>query len=164
MTPAPDILRVKYKNLQNKYIKTPKIIWDQLSKEFNFTVDLCASDKNHLLPKYYTKENNALLQNWDNEIGYCHPIFDVNIPKFIAKAFKHNCTVVFLLPSSTNSKYFHNYLWDNKNHKVKKNVEIRFLEMTNRKNGYKFLTDDNKEPEFGYLKPLMIVIINNLNK
>ena len=164
MTPAPDIFRTKYKNLQNKYIKTPKIIWDQLSKEFNFTVDLCASDKNHLLPKYYTKENNALLQNWDNEIGYCHPIFDVNIPKFIAKAFKHNCTVVFLLPSSTNSKYFHNYLWDNKNHKVKKNVEIRFLEMTNRKNGYKFLTDDNKEPEFGYLKPLMIVIINNLNK
>ena len=164
MTPAPDIFRTKYKNLQNKYIKTPKIIWDQLSKEFNFTVDLCASDQNHLLPKYYTKENNALLQNWDNEIGYCHPIFDVNIPKFIAKAFKHNCTVVFLLPSSTNSKYFHNYLWDNKNHKVKKNVEIRFLEMTNRKNGYKFLTDDNKEPEFGYLKPLMIVIINNLNK
>jgi site-specific DNA-methyltransferase (adenine-specific) len=164
MTPAPDILRVKYKNLQNKYIKTPKIIWNKLSKEFNFTVDLCASDKNHLLPKYYTKENNALLQNWDNEIGYCHPIFDVNIPKFIAKAFKHNCTVVFLLPSSTNSKYFHNYLWDNKNHKVKKNVEIRFLQMTNRKNGYKFLTDDNKEPEFGYLKPLMIVIINNLNK
>ena len=37
MTPAPDILRVKYKNLQNKYIKTPKIIWDKLSKEFNFS-------------------------------------------------------------------------------------------------------------------------------
>ena len=159
MTPAPDILRVKYKNLQNKYIKTPKIIWDKLSKEFNFTVDLCASDKNHLLPKYYTKENNALFQNWDNEIAYCHPIFDVNIPKFIAKAFQHNCITVFLLPGSTNAKYFHNYFWDNKNHKVKKNVEIRFL--TADRIGYKFLSENNEEPKFGYLKPLMIVIINN---
>tara|TARA_R100000781_G_scaffold97352_1_gene61190 strand:- start:54 stop:542 length:489 start_codon:yes stop_codon:yes gene_type:complete len=162
MTPRPDIFRTKYKNLQNKYIRTPKIIWDQLIKEFNFTVDLCASDKNHLLPKYYTKENNALLQNWDNEIAYCHPIFDVNIPKFITKAFEHNCLTVFLLPSSTNAKYFHNYFWDNKNHKVKKNVEIRFL--TADRIRYKFLTENNKEPECGYLKPLMIVIINNKNK
>ena len=53
-------------------------------------------------------------------------------------------------------------IWDNKNHKVKKNVEIRFL--TADRIGYKFITEDNKEPEFGYLKPLMIVIINNKNK
>ena len=32
MTPALDIFRTpKNKNLQNKYIKTPKIIWDKLS-------------------------------------------------------------------------------------------------------------------------------------
>jgi len=161
MTPTPDIYRNKIKNLQNKYIKTPKNIWNNLQNEFNFTIDLCASDQNYLIKRYYTKEQNALVQNWDNEIGYCHPIFDVNIPKFIAKAFKHNCFIVYLLPASTHAVYFHKYLWDGNSNKPKKNIEIRFLEM-DRKNGYKFLSDNNEEPKYGYLKPLMIVIINNM--
>lgn len=161
MTPTPDIYRNKIKNLQNKYIKTPKNIWNNLQNEFNFTIDLCASDRNYLIKRYYTKEQNALVQNWDNEIGYCHPIFDVNIPKFIAKAFKHNCFIVYLLPASTHAVYFHKYLWDSNNNTPKKNIEIRFLEM-DRKNGYKFLSDNNEEPKYGYLKPLMIVIINNM--
>ena len=34
-------------------------------KEFNFTVDACASDKNHLVDKYWTKELDARKQNWN---------------------------------------------------------------------------------------------------
>ena len=71
------------KNLQMKFIRTPKEIWEELKIEFNFTVDACASDKNHLLPKYWTKDIDALKQNWDNEIVYCHPMYDIKIPKFI---------------------------------------------------------------------------------
>ena len=55
MTPTPDIYRNKIKNLQNKYIKTPKNIWNNLQNEFNFTIDLCASDQNYLIKRYYTK-------------------------------------------------------------------------------------------------------------
>ena len=33
-----------------KWLRTPKDIWSDLIKEFNFTVDCCASDQNHLLP------------------------------------------------------------------------------------------------------------------
>ena len=33
------------KILKMKWIRTPKEIWSALSKEFNFTVDACASDK-----------------------------------------------------------------------------------------------------------------------
>ena len=68
------------KNLKMEYIRTPIEIWKQLSKEFNFTVDACASDKNHLLPKYWTKEMDALKQDWNNEIIYCHPMYDIHIP------------------------------------------------------------------------------------
>ena len=100
-----------------EYIRTPVEIWEQLSKEFNFTVDACASDKNHLLPKYWTKENSALDKNWD------------------------------------------------KKHKPQNNIKIRFLPAPNVKNGktfgYKFLTDDYKEPKYGYLRPLMIVVVDN---
>ena len=81
-----------------KYIRTPTEIWESLSKEFNFTVDACASDKNHLVDKYWTKEIDACTQNWDNEIVYCHPMYDGKIPRFIKKAFESKAMTVFLLP------------------------------------------------------------------
>ena len=145
----------KNQKLVMKWIRTPKSIWNDLIKEFNFTVDACASDKNHLLPKYWTEKNTALDKNWDNEIVYCHPMYDINIPKFIKKAIESKCITVFLLPASTNAEYFHNYLYK------KNNVDIRFLRKEKGGNGYKFFSDDNKDPKTGYLRPLMVVVIDN---
>ena len=149
------------KELKMKYIRTPKEIWEELSSEFVFTVDACASDKNHLVDKYWTKENNALNQDWDGEIIYCHPMYDRNIPNFIKKAYESNCLCVFLLPASTNSVYFHQYFWDNKNFRSRDNIQIRFLEKPKGLYGFKFATDDGIEPETGYLRPLMIVVMDN---
>ena len=151
------------KELKMKYIRTPKEIWEELSSEFVFTVDACASDKNHLVDKYWTNENSALDKDWNNEIIYCHPMYDSAIPKFIKKAYESNCLCVFLLPSSTNSLYFHEYFWDYKNCKSYSNIEIRFLAKRNNKKGFKFATDDGIEPETGYLRPLMIVVMDNRN-
>ena len=148
-------ITTKNKNLEMKWIRTPKSIWDKLSKEFNFTVDACASDKNHLLPKYWTKDNSALNQNWDGEVVYCHPMYDINIPKFIKKAINSKCLSVFLLPASTNAAYFHDYLYK------KSNVDVRFLPRSISGIGYKMFSDDNEEPKCGYLRPLMIVVIDN---
>ena len=145
----------KNQKLAMKWIRTPKSIWSSLIKEFSFTVDACASDKNHLLSKYWTKKNSALNKNWDNEIVYCHPMYDINIPKFIKKAIESKCITVFLLPASTNAEYFHKYLYK------KDNVDIRFLPREKGGNGYKFFSDDNKDPKTGYLRPLMIVVIDN---
>lgn len=149
-------ITTKSKNLEMKWIRTPKVIWESLSKEFNFTVDACASDKNHLVSKYWTKENSALNNNWNGEVVYCHPMYDSKIPKFIKKAIDSKCLSVFLLPASTNAIYFHKYLYK------KPNVEIRFLPRTKSNTGYKMLSDDNEEPKFGYIRPLMVVVINNL--
>ena len=79
--------------LPMEYIRTPKEIWEVLSQEFAFTVDACASDKNHLVDKYWTKEQDALLQDWDHEIVYCHPMFDRYIPKFVRKLVNQNVFV-----------------------------------------------------------------------
>lgn len=162
--PHPDIIRSKQKfdNLKLEYIRTPKIIWDKLIKEFEFTVDACASDKNALLPKYWTKEDSALDHSWDGEIVYCHPMFDNNIPKFVKKAIESKCVTVFLLPSSTNSVYFHKYFWDSLTNTPRNNIEVRFLPKPAGQHGLKFLTEDNVEPKFGYLKALMVVIVNNV--
>ncbi len=145
----------KNQKLAMKWIRTPKSIWSSLIKEFSFTVDACASDKNHLLSKYWTEKNSGLNKNWDNEIVYCHPMYDINIPKFIKKAIESKCITVFLLPASTNAEYFHKYLYK------KDNVDIRFLPREKGGNGYKFFSDDNEDPKTGYLRPLMIVVIDN---
>ena len=151
------------KNLVMKWVRTPTIIWEQLSNEFYFTVDACASDKNHLLPRYWTKETDALEQCWDNETIYCHPMFDIRIPKFVEKGCTaSNSLCVFLLPSSTNSVYFHKWFWDADLHRPKKNVEIRFIPKPKRHaDGWKFCSEDGVEPEMGYLRPLMVVVVNN---
>ena len=43
---------------------TPKGLFDRLNKEFNFTLDICASKENAKCTKYYTKEEDALKQEW----------------------------------------------------------------------------------------------------
>ena len=139
-----------------KYLRTPTDIWKDLKEEFNFTIDICASDNNHLLPRYYTKEIDALKQDWNNEIAYVHPLFDGKIGKFVEKAYNSIGTFIFLLPASTHTKYFHEYFYKNPN------VEIRFLRKPNK--GFRFLNDDGTDDDqskIGYIKPLMICIMNN---
>ena len=43
---------------------TPQDFFDNLNKEFNFTLDPCADDLNHKCEKYYTKEQNGLTKKW----------------------------------------------------------------------------------------------------
>ena len=139
-----------------KYLRTPVDIWRELKKEFDFTIDICASDENHLLPRYYTIENNALTKDWNNEVAYIHPLFDGKIGKFVEKAYNSKGTFVFLLPASTHTKYFHDFFYK------KENVEIRFLRKPNK--GFRFLNDDGScddETKIGYIKPLMICVMKN---
>ena len=141
-----------------KFIRTPKDIWGQLTKEFNFTLDACASDTNHLLPRYYTEQNSCLDKDWTGEVVYCHPPFDMHIGKFVEKASREKCITVLLLPASTHTRYFHKYIYKNSK------VEIRFLEKP--KQGFNFGHEDGTFSEIakgkvGYIKHLMIVIFRN---
>jgi hypothetical protein len=142
-----------------KFLRTPTNIWDSLSKEFKFTCDMCASDENHLIDKYYTIDNSALDKDWNGEVGYVHPLFDGKIGKFVEKAHNSTGLFVFLLPASTHTRYFHNFLYQ------RNNVEIRFLERP--KKGFRFGNDDGSPDDMtgvGYIKPLMICIMDNTKK
>ena len=140
-----------------QFLRTPKDLWEQLSTEFPFTIDICASDENHLLPRYYTKEQNALTKDWTGEVAYIHPLFDGKIGKFVEKAYNTpNLTAVFLLPASTHTKYFHEYMYHNPN------CEVRFLRKGPK--GFRFGKDDGTEDDpnsIGYIKPLMVVVMRN---
>jgi phage N-6-adenine-methyltransferase len=141
-----------------KFLRTPPNIWKMLNEKYNFTLDACASKDNHLVKKFYTKENSCLDKDWTNEVVYLHPLFDTKIGNFVKKAYEEKCKTVMLLPASTHTRYFHKYLYK------KKNVKIEFLEKP--KNGFRFGNDDGSVDDgkgIGYIKSLMIIEMDNTN-
>ena len=43
---------------------TPDGLFNQLNKEFDFTLDPCATNENHKCQKYFTSAENGLNQDW----------------------------------------------------------------------------------------------------
>ena len=101
---------------------TPIKFYKELDKEFNFTLDPCSTDKNHKCKKYYTKDDDGLTKSWGGEIVYLNPPYGKEISKWIEKAYYENqngTTVVLLLPARTDTKWFHNWIYQKH--------EIRFI-------------------------------------
>lgn len=126
---------------------TPQDLFDELDKEFHFTLDPCADETNHKCEKYYTKEQDGLEQTWVNETVFCNPPYGKEIGKWVekcylsAKAYTHTICVM-LIPARTDTKWFHNYIYNNPN------TEVRFL-----KGRLKFGDSKNSAPF-----PSMIVV------
>lgn len=103
--------------------ETPADLFKKLNDEFHFTLDPCADESNHKCEKYFTKEQNGLIQDWSQDVVFCNPPYGRNIGEWVKKAFEsvssHTHTVVMLLPARTDTKWFHNYIY----HKA----EIRFI-------------------------------------
>lgn len=93
--------------------KTPDSVFETLDQEFHFTLDPCASEENHICPKYYTKEQDGLRASWGGETVFCNPPYS-DITNWVKKAYeeslKPGTTVVLLIPARTDTKYFHNYI------------------------------------------------------
>ena len=64
---------------------TPQELFNRLNKEFNFTIDICASKENTKCPKYYTKEEDALKQEWGGVI-WMNPPYGRQIGNWVKKA------------------------------------------------------------------------------
>lgn len=122
--------------------ETPQKLFDELNKEFNFTVDVASSDNNYKVNKHYTIKENGLVQNWNNERVWCNPPYGRTIEKWVEKAWNSSALVVMLLPVRTDTKWFHKYIYK------KDIVEIRFI-----KGRLKFGDSKNSAPF-----PSMIVI------
>ena len=126
---------------------TPQRLFDELNREFAFTLDPCASVENAKCDFFYTKEDNGLLQNWGGHNVFCNPPYGKEIGKWVAKCAeesnKFNTCCVMLIPARTDTKWFHQYIWGK--------AEVRFL-----KGRLKFGNAKNAAPF-----PSMIVIFKN---
>ena len=89
---------------------TPPEFFYPLHEKYNYTVDACAGDINHLLPRYWTKEIDALKQDWTGERVWCNPPFGREYPRFVEHAIAHFGEYElahFLIPCKTDTKIFH---------------------------------------------------------
>ena len=128
--------------------ETPQDLFDELDDEFHFTLDPCADETNYKCDKYYTEEDNGLIQSWKGETVFCNPPYS-EIDKWVEKAFYETknpgTLVVLLIPSRTDTRYFHNYIMNR--------AEIRFV-----KGRLKFGGSKNSAPF-----PSMVVIFRGPN-
>lgn len=125
--------------------ETPQDLFNKLNNEFNFTVDVASSELNYKCKKHYTQKEDGLVQNWDNEIVWCNPPYGRKISEWVKKASESKAIIVMLLPARTDTKWFHDYIYN------KQNIEIRFI-----KGRLKFGNSKNSAPF-----PSMIVIFKN---
>lgn len=105
---------------------TPQEFFNSINKEFEFDLDPCATQENHKCDKYYTIEEDGLSNKW--------------VEKAFRESKEDNTLVVMLIPSRTDTKYFHNFIY--------KRAEIRFV-----KGRLKFGDSNNSAPF-----PSMLVI------
>lgn len=127
---------------------TPQAFFDECNKEFNFTVDVCATNKNTKCEEFWNKEDDGLIKNWNHLRCWMNPPYGREIGKWVKKASEaRGGVVVCLLPARTDTRYFHDYIYK------KKGVEIRFI-----KGRIKF---SNKGPA---PFPSMLVVFNGTCK
>lgn len=91
---------------------TPKYLFDALDTEFNFTLDVAATKENHKCRRFFTKEDNGLMQSWACEKVFCNPPYSNGMKEaFARKAYeetsKECILVVMILPTCTDQSWFH---------------------------------------------------------
>lgn len=124
--------------------ETPQDFFDNLNNEFNFDIDVCASQENAKCNTYFTKEQDGLQQSWRGMVCWCNPPYGREVGKWVQKAYisskNEGSTVVMLLPARTDTRWFHDYIYNKS--------EIRFI-----KGRLKFGDSKNSAPF-----PSMVVI------
>lgn len=123
--------------------ETPRDLFDQLNQEFDFEWDAAATAENAKLLGFdghhyfgldqkIRKYRDALVADW--AATGCSS-FWLNPPysmcrEFIAKASweaARGCTTVTLIPSRTDTRWWHEHIWDVSRNAFRPGVEVRFL-------------------------------------
>jgi phage N-6-adenine-methyltransferase len=98
--------------------RTPDWLFKSLDSFFSFDTDVCANDSNFLCENYFTIERSCFDNPW-GKMNYMNPPYGRQIGLFCAEAYKqwkdHQRMTVALLPSRTDTKWFHNSIY-NKSH------------------------------------------------
>ena len=90
---------------------TPLDFFIKLNEEFNFETDVCAIESNAKCKKFFTPEMDGLKQEWTG-VCWMNPPYGRGIGEWLKKAYEsslNGATVVCLIPSRTDTKWWHDY-------------------------------------------------------
>lgn len=113
---------------------TPQDFYDQLHAEFNFTLDPCSDGTNAKCAKFFTAEDDGLAQDWSQDRVFMNPPYGRVIGNWMRKAADSDTLVVCLVPSRTDTRWWHDYVID-------RGAEVRFI-----KGRLKFGNQPNSAP------------------
>ncbi|NIQ10468.1 MAG: adenine methyltransferase [candidate division Zixibacteria bacterium] len=101
-----------YHRSQSDEWETPPELFALLDREYHFTLDVCATPENAKCERYFTVDDNGLLQSWAGEICWMNPPYS-NISNFMfyahEQAYRNGATVVCLVPARVDTRWWWNY-------------------------------------------------------
>lgn len=103
--------------------ETPQWLFDELDAKHHFTLDPCSTHENAKCAMHYTVEEDGLSRSWAGETVFCNPPYGRNICEWVEKCAKEgeHAKVVLLIPARTDTRYFHDHIYN------KPNVRVEFL-------------------------------------
>ena len=96
---------------------TPKDFYDSVNLHYGFELDAAASSTNHLAPNWFGLDHpdesrrDGLTGLWAGRT-WCNPPYGRGIKDWVAKASQHNDLVVMLLPARTDTRWYHDYIYN----------------------------------------------------
>lgn len=102
---------------------TPLPLFEEWDRRFAFTLDVCATSENHKCAKFFTKEQDGLLQDWSKDRCWMNPPYGKEIGLWCKKAWDESCKgalVVGLLPVRPDTRWWKTY--------VESKTDIRFIQ------------------------------------
>jgi phage N-6-adenine-methyltransferase len=116
---------------------TPREFYAALDAEFSFDFDAAASAQNRCRELYFGLDHedptlrDALAVEWSiwGDTFWLNPPYS-KCREFIGKAAmeaQNGCTVVCLVPSRTDTRWWHEHVWDREQHRTRPGVDVRFV-------------------------------------
>jgi phage N-6-adenine-methyltransferase len=91
---------------------TPQWLFDDLNREFCFTLDPCSTHANAKCARHFTSDENGLAQDWSRDVVFMNPPYGRQIGLWMRKACESAETgacVVCLVPARTDTKWWHRF-------------------------------------------------------
>ena len=130
---------------ENEVWETPQDLFNRLNDEFHFDIDVCATPENAKCSKFFSPLDDGLSHDWQG-VCWMNPPYGKKIGAWMKKAMEAKTTVVCLVPSRTDTKWWHDY--------AMKANEIRFI-----KGRLKFGNSKNSAPF-----PSAIIVFGDTHK
>ena len=119
---------------ENDSWETPPEVFEPLNDEFEFTLDVCATKANAKCDDWIGKGDTRL---WSGRC-FMNPPYGRQIKTWVhhaALSVQDTDTTMYgnpelvccLLPARTDTRWWHDYIWDATKHRPRPGVEVRFL-------------------------------------